>query len=84
MSGERIGIAMRIAQTNRRKRGFTLTESLIVIGLIAALLALFLPAVQAARESARRAHCQSNLRQWGVAMGGGRFRWRSILVSDGN
>ncbi len=50
------------------KRGLTLTEVLIVILIIGILMALMLPAVQSARESARRAVCTSNLRQLGVAL----------------
>ena len=60
-------VPLRAGQRPRRA-GFTLVELLVVVAIVGVLVALLLPAIHSARESARRMTCQSNLKQVGIAM----------------
>ena len=71
------------ANLRTRRGGFTLVELLVVIAIIGVLVALLLPAVQAAREAARRAQCSNHLKQFALAVLNYESSFRVMPISCG-
>ncbi|MFK7790432.1 MAG: prepilin-type N-terminal cleavage/methylation domain-containing protein [Phycisphaeraceae bacterium] len=71
-------------RSGRTRGGFTLIELLVVISIIALLIAILLPALGAARRSARMTQCLSNMRQWGIAQAAHAVENQDLLPQTGN